>query len=168
MTGAAFRGAEGRTEKLKAAVPAERGAEFLARLVLLFGYEAPAVSGTPAAFRAGAAKPRLFLRFGEAETQGVRAAARVSEVGESAVGGLNFCDRGGVSRGRRGERCKQKPPLCQSHTRRLSIPLQFFSLRLTPQSAHSTFGCARGAELRLAQFSVCGGKPPQIQPPSAG
>ncbi len=99
MTGAAFRGAEGRTEKLKAAVPAERGAEFLARLVLLFGYEAPAVSGTPAAFRAGAAKPRLFLRFGEAETQGVRTAAGVAKVGESTVGGLNICDRGGVSRG---------------------------------------------------------------------
>lgn len=61
--------------------------------------KAHAVSGTPAAFRAGAAKPRLFLRFGEAETQGVRTAARVAEVGESAVGGLNFCDRGGVSRG---------------------------------------------------------------------
>ena len=83
---------------MKAAAPAERGTEFLARLVLLFGYEAHAVSGTPAAFRVGAAKPRLFLRFGEAETQGVRAAAGVAEVGESAVGGLNFCDRGGVSR----------------------------------------------------------------------
>ena len=47
----------------------------------LSGCEAHAARGTPKAFRAGAAKPRSFLRFGSAETQGVRTVRVVHKSG---------------------------------------------------------------------------------------
>ena len=123
------------------------------------------VRRTPCAERrrrsARARRSRAFSAFRRSRNAGRAHGARGSRKWGTARGrGLHYPDSGGVLPGLRGKVCKQKPPIVQiTHSAAFNF-FAFFALRLTPQSACSAIGCARGAELREAQFSVCGGKPP--------